>query len=196
MSWVMYCVLLQQNNFSFLKHFYLVKDSYRMHLSFAHKALVFHKASYSYEKHQLIKLERKIIENQLCYPRMQPFKRGAQQKGRNIIVALRKKLNVLHCITLLKSKSYLHTTLLKRNYFKSDVGFRLAKSYYLNIYFRFALENAFSINISFSHVISKGLFYPQSSQNKILGYLSWNFVTLNSFMTRFTVNFTACISLR
>ena len=86
-----------------------------MHLSFAHKALVFHKASYSYERHQLIKLERKIIENQLCYPRMQPFKRGAQQKGRNIIDAVRKKLNVLHCITLLKSKSYLHTTLLKRN---------------------------------------------------------------------------------
>ena len=88
--------------------------------------------SYSRES---IKLERKITENQLCYPRMQPFKRGAQQKGRNIIVALRKKLNVLHCITLLKSKSYLHTTLLKRNYFKSDVGFLLAKSYYLNIYF-------------------------------------------------------------
>ena len=66
---------------------------------------------------------------------MQPFKRGAQQKGRNIIDAVRKKLNVLHCITLLKSKSYLHTTLLKRNYFKSDVGFLLAKSYYLNIYF-------------------------------------------------------------
>ena len=130
-----------------------------------------------------IKLERKIIENQLCYPRMQPFKRGAQQKGRNIIDAVRKKLNVLHCITLLKSKSYLHTTLLKRNYFKSDVGFLLAKSYYLNIYFRFALENVFSINISFSHVISKGLIHPQSSRNKILVYSSRNFVTLNSFMT-------------
>ena len=77
----MYCVVLQQNNFSFLKHFYLVKYIYRMHLSFAHKALVFHKASYSYERHQLIKLERKIIENQLCYLRMQPFKRGAQLKG-------------------------------------------------------------------------------------------------------------------
>ena len=161
-----------------------------MHLSFAHKALVF------YSSRASIKLERKIIENQLCYPRMQPFKRGAQQKGRNIIVALRKKLNVLHCITLLKSKSYLHTTLLKINYFKSDVGFLLAKSYYLNIYFRIALENVFSINISFSHVISKGLIHPQSSRNEILVYSSRNFVTLNSFMTRFTVNFTASLSLR
>ena len=190
MSWVMYCVVLQQNKFSFLKHFYLVKYSYQMHLSFAHKALVF------YSSRASIKLERKIIENQLCYPRMQPFKRGAQQKGWNIIDAVRKKLNVLHCITLLKSKSYLHTTLLKRNYFKSDVGFLLAKSYYLNIYFRFALENVFSINISFSHVISKGLIHPQSSRNIILVYSSRNFVTLNSFMTRFTVNFTASLSLR
>ena len=77
-----------------------------------------------------IKLERKILENQLCYPRMQTFKRGAQQKGRNIIDAVRKKLNVLHCITLLKSKSYLHTTLLKKKlFFKFDVGFRFAKSF-------------------------------------------------------------------
>ena len=77
-----------------------------------------------------IKLERKIVENQLCYPRMQPFKGGAQQKGINIIDAVRKKHNVLHCITLLKSKSYLHTALLnKKLFFKFDVGFRLAKSY-------------------------------------------------------------------
>ena len=77
-----------------------------------------------------IKLERKILENQLCYPRMQPFKGGAQQKGINIIDAVRKKHNVLYCITLLKSKSYLHTALLnKKLFFKFDVGFRLAKSY-------------------------------------------------------------------
>ena len=61
---------------------------------------------------------------------MEPFKGGAQQKGINIIDAVRKKLNVLHCITLLKFKSYLHTTLLnKKLFFKLDVGFRLAKSY-------------------------------------------------------------------
>ena len=61
---------------------------------------------------------------------MQPFKGGAQQKGINIIDAVRKKHNVLHCITLLKSKSYLHTALLnKKLFFKFDVGFRLAKSY-------------------------------------------------------------------
>ena len=77
-----------------------------------------------------IKLERKILENQLCYPRMEPFKGGAQQKGINIIDAVGKKHNVLHSITLLKFKSYLHTTLLnKKLFFKLDVGFRLAKSY-------------------------------------------------------------------
>ena len=77
-----------------------------------------------------IKLERKILENQLCYPRMQPFKKGAQQKGINIIDVVGKKHNVLHSITLLKFKSYLHTTLLnKKLFFKLDVGFRLAKSY-------------------------------------------------------------------
>ena len=64
-----------------------------------------------------IKLERKILESQLCYPRMQPFKGGAQQKGINIIDAVRKKLNLLHCITLLKSKSYLHTALLNKKLF-------------------------------------------------------------------------------
>ena len=31
-----------------------------MHLSFAHKALVFHKASYSYERHQLFSCVNKI----------------------------------------------------------------------------------------------------------------------------------------
>ena len=57
-----------------------------MHLSFAPKELVFHITSYSYETHlsaifvRQLSWNGKIIENQLCQPRMQPFKRGARHK--------------------------------------------------------------------------------------------------------------------
>ena len=59
----------KQNKFLFLNWFYLVWHGYRLHLSFAHRELVFQKASNSYERHQLfscfvIKLERKIVGNQ------------------------------------------------------------------------------------------------------------------------------------
>ena len=78
----------------FLNCFYLVKHRYRLHLSFTHRVLVFQKASNSYKRNPLIlcfvfNLERKIIENQLCYIRTRPSKRG--QKRRDI---LRKKSNV------------------------------------------------------------------------------------------------------
>ena len=59
----------KQNKFLFLNWFYFVRHGYRLHLSFAHRELVFQKASNSYERHQLfsyfvIKLERKIVGNQ------------------------------------------------------------------------------------------------------------------------------------
>ena len=69
------------------------------------------------------------------------------------------------------------------------IGFRLQtckKLWYLNIYLRFALENLFSFNISFSTVIFKGIIHPQSSQNEILGYSSWNLATPNSFKIRYS----------
>ena len=69
------------------------------------------------------------------------------------------------------------------------IGFRLQtckKLWYLNIYLRFALENLFSFNKSFSPVIFKGIIHPQSSQNEILGYSSWNLATPNSFKIRYS----------
>ena len=44
-----------------------------------------------------IKLERKILENQLYYPRMQPFKRGAQHKRKKYNRCSKKEAQ---CITL------------------------------------------------------------------------------------------------
>ena len=73
----------------------------------------------------------------------------------------------------------------KNNY----IGFRrqtCEKPWYLNINLRFALENLFSFNISFSLVISKGIIHHQSSQNEILRYSSWNFATTNSFKIRYS----------
>ena len=69
----------KQNKFLFLNCFYLVKHRYRLHLSFTHRVLVFQKASNSYKRNPLIfvfNLERKIIENQLCYI----HKRGAHHE--------------------------------------------------------------------------------------------------------------------
>ena len=67
----MYCCryIYETEQVLFLNCFYLVKHRYRLHLSFAHRELVFQKASNSYERHQLfscfvIKLERKIVGNQ------------------------------------------------------------------------------------------------------------------------------------
>ena len=79
----------KQNKFSFLKQFYLAKHRYIMHLNrpiFHSRTTCFQKTSHSYRRHQLfscfiIKLERKIIENQLCYTRTQPSKRGAQHES-------------------------------------------------------------------------------------------------------------------
>ena len=77
-----------------------------------------------------IKLERKILENQLCYPRMQTFKRGAQHKRKKYNRCSKKEAQCITLYNFIKSKSYLHTTLLKKKlFFKFDVGFRFAKSF-------------------------------------------------------------------
>mgnify|MGYP006891514088 CR=1 FL=1 len=77
-------------------------------------------------------------------------------------------------------------------------GFRrqtCEKLWYLSIYLRFALVNLFYISISFSPVILKGTINPQSSENEILEYSSWNFATLNSVLNRFALNFTESLPL-
>ena len=79
------------------------------------------------------------------------------------------------------------------------IGFRrqtCEKLQYLNIYLRFALENLFCIKTNFSPVIWKGMIDPQNSQNEILGYSSWIFAFVYSFMIPFTVNFTASLPFR
>ena len=79
------------------------------------------------------------------------------------------------------------------------IGFRrqtCEKLSYLNIYLRFALENLFCIKTNFSPVIWKGMIDPQNSQNEILGYSSWIFAFVYSFMIPFTVNFTASLPFR
>ena len=106
----------KQNKFLFLNCFYLVKHRYRLHLSFTHRVLVFQKASNSYKRNPLIfvfNLERKIIENQLCYI----HKRGAHHEWQKQKRQIKKEIQCLHhkrIVSSLLLQSTIHSSLLSR----------------------------------------------------------------------------------